>query len=132
MSIINLGPQITFIPGVRYQNLRTSYKGIRGIQNRLSYLEYVNYDTTVTQDHGYWLPNLSLRIKPFSWFDIRLSYTKTLSYPDFIAIIPRIDIVPQAVLHGIISNWFPNVQQIMTFIFPSIIIQSDYLPVADS
>jgi hypothetical protein len=54
-------------------------------------LEYVNYDTTVIQNHGYWLPNFSLRIKPLSWFDIRLSYTKTLSYPDFIAIIPRID-----------------------------------------
>lgn len=91
MSVINLGSQITFIPGVRYQNLQTSYKGIRGIQNRLSYLEYVNYDTTVIQNHGYWLPNFSLRIKPLSWFDIRLSYTKTLSYPDFIAIIPRID-----------------------------------------
>ncbi len=92
MSVINFGSEITFIPGVRYQNLQTSYKGVRGIQNRLSYLSYVNYDTTVTQNHGYWLPNFSLRIKPFSWFDIRLSYTKSLSYPDFIAIIPRIDV----------------------------------------
>ncbi len=92
MSVINFGSEITFIPGVRYQNLQTSYKGVRGIQNRLSYLTYVNYDTTVTQNHGYWLPNFSLRIKPFSWFDIRLSFTKSLSYPDFIAITPRIDV----------------------------------------
>ena len=92
MSVINIGPQITLIPGLRYQNLQTSYKGIRGIQNRLSYLAYVHYDTTVNQNHGYLLPNLSLRVKPFSWFDIRLSYTKTLAYPDFIAIIPRIDV----------------------------------------
>jgi TonB-dependent receptor len=94
MSVINFGPAITFIPGVRYQNLQTSYKGTRGIQNKLSYLSYVHYDTTVTQNHGYWLPNFSLRIKPFSWFDVRLSYTKSLSYPDFIAVIPRIDVAP--------------------------------------
>lgn len=92
MSVINFGSVVTFIPGVRYQNLQTSYKGIRGIQNKLSYLSYVHYDTTVTQNHGYWLPNFSLRIKPFSWFDIRFSFTKSLSYPDFIAIIPRIDV----------------------------------------
>ncbi len=92
MSVVNIGPQITLIPGVRYQDLQTSYKGIRGIENKLSYLNYVHYDTTVTQNHGYWLPNLSLRVKPLSWFDVRLSYTKTLAYPDFIAMIPRIDV----------------------------------------
>lgn len=92
MSVINLGQQVTFIPGVRYQDLQTSYKGVRGIENKLSYLNYVHYDTTVTENYGYWLPDFSLRIKPLSWFDIRLSYTKTLAYPDYISIIPRIDV----------------------------------------
>jgi hypothetical protein len=32
-----------------------------------------------------------VKYKPVSWFDVRLSYTNTLSYPDFSAIIPRID-----------------------------------------
>jgi TonB-dependent receptor len=91
MAVMNIGQDLTVIPGVRYQNLNTSYTGVRGIQNRLSYLVYNHYDTTVTQSHGYWLPNVSLRYRPFSWCDLRLSYTKTLSYPDFAAIIPRID-----------------------------------------
>jgi TonB-dependent receptor len=92
MSIMNFGHDITFIPGVRYQHLQTTYTGVRGMQNRLSFLAYNNYDTTATQNHGYWLPNLSLRYRPLSWCDIRLSYTKTLAYPDFSAIIPRIDV----------------------------------------
>lgn len=92
MAVVNIGQDITLIPGVRYQNLNTTYSGVRGIQNRLSYLAYTHYDTTVTQNHGYWLPNVSLRYKPFAWCDVRLSYTKTLAYPDFGAIIPRIDV----------------------------------------
>jgi TonB-dependent receptor len=65
---------------------------VRGIQNRLAYLDYNHYDTTVTQTHGYWLPNVSLRYRPLSWFDVRFSYTRTLAYPDFNAMIPRIDL----------------------------------------
>lgn len=92
MTTVNVGPQITIIPGVRYQDLETEYTGVRGVESRLSFNAYNNYDTTVTQNHGYWLPDVSLRYKPFSWFDARLSYTNTLAYPDFNAIIPRIDV----------------------------------------
>ncbi len=92
MSVINIGSQITLIPGVRYQNLQTTYDGIRGQQSRNSFDVYTHYDTTVTQVHDYWLPDISLRYKPLSWLDVRLSYTNTLAYPDYNAIIPRIDV----------------------------------------
>lgn len=94
MTIINVGPQLTLIPGVRYQDLRTTYTAPRGIESSESYYNYNHYDTTVTRDHGYWLPDVSLRYKPLSWFDVRLSYTNTLAYPDFTAIVPRIDVYP--------------------------------------
>ena len=92
MSVVNIGPDITVIPGVRYQNLRTSYTSSRGIQSPLSYFSYNHYDTTVIQNHGYWLPDISVRYKPTAWCDIRLSYTNTVAYPDYNAIIPRIDV----------------------------------------
>jgi TonB-dependent receptor len=92
MTVINIGPQITLIPGVRYQNNNTSYTGARGIESRYSFTAYDHIDTTVTQSHGYWLPDVSLRYKPFTWCDVRLAYTNTLSYPDYNAIIPRIDV----------------------------------------
>ena len=91
MSVIKVGSQLTLIPGVRYQNLSTTYTGVQGVQNRLSYYDYPHYNSTVTNSYGYWLPNFSLKYKPFAWFDVRASYTKTLAYPDFISIIPRID-----------------------------------------
>jgi len=92
MATFNFGKKLTFISGVRYQNLQTSYTGTRGIQSPLSYYKYNHYDTTVTKNHGYLLPSIVLRYKPLTWFDVRLSYTNTLAYPDYSAIIPRIDV----------------------------------------
>lgn len=94
MATINIGPLITLIPGVRYQNLQTTYTAPQGQENNNSATggPYLHYDTTVTENHGYWLPDVALRYKPFTWFDVRLSYTHTLAYPDFNAIIPRIDV----------------------------------------
>ncbi|MGC8595554.1 MAG: TonB-dependent receptor [Candidatus Kryptoniota bacterium] len=94
MSTLNIGEQVTAILGIRYQDLSTTYMGSRGIQSRGSTLSYNHYDTTVVQDHGYWLPDISLKWKPASWFDIRLSYTNTIAYPDYNSIIPRIDVAP--------------------------------------
>lgn len=94
MATANVGSSITIIGGVRYQDIRTSYTASRGLQNTSSLLggPYFHYDTTITVDHSFWLPDVILRYKPLSWFDLRLSYTKTLAYPDYRAIIPRIDV----------------------------------------
>jgi TonB-dependent receptor len=98
MATVNLSRKLTIIPGIRYQNLKTSYSGVRGQQSPLSYLNYDHSDTTITVNHPYWLPNVNIRYKPFSWFDIRLAYSNTISYPDFNAIIPRIDVTTGAAL----------------------------------
>ncbi len=97
MTTINIGSDITLIPGIRYQNLKTSYTAARGIESPLNYYNYNHYDTTVVQNHGYLLPDIILRYKPIDWFDVRLSYTNTLSYPDYNAIIPRIDVATSSI-----------------------------------
>ena len=95
MATVNIGPEITIIPGVRYQDLKTTYTAARGLQTTASATgggAYRHYDTTLTVDHGYWLPDVSLRYKPLAWFDLRLSYTNTIAYPDYNAIVPRNDV----------------------------------------
>lgn len=94
MATVNVGPELTIIPGVRYQDLRRTYTAPRGQQNTSSALggPYRYYDTTLTVDNGYWLPDVLIRYKPLSWFDVRLSYSNTISYPDYNAIVPRIDL----------------------------------------
>jgi len=100
MATVEIGPQITLIPGVRYQNIRTQYSGAQGVESPVAYLTYQHFDTTVTQSHGYWLPNLSIRYKPLAWCDVRLAYSQTLSYPDYNAIIPRIDVGQSAISYN--------------------------------
>ncbi len=97
MATVNIGTQITLIGGARYQGLATSYRTARisNADQTIYYPSvYPHQDTTIDQYHGYLLPDVSLMYKPLSWLIARLSYTNTLSYPDFTAIIPTIDIFP--------------------------------------
>jgi TonB-dependent receptor len=86
MVTLNVGPWVTVVPGVRYQNLTTKYKGIRAEQIPGS-IQYTNAEET--QSHGYWLPMGHFRLKPLGWLQFHFAYTNTLNYPDYNTIIPR-------------------------------------------
>ncbi len=86
MFNINIGDQITILPGARFQNLTTTYTAFRGEQTS-SGLQ--GGDATITKSHGYLLPMAHIIYKPFNWFQIRFAYTNTLNYPDYSVITPR-------------------------------------------
>ena len=86
MVTLNLGDQLSLLPGVRYQNLTTTYTAMRGM---LVPGGIQGADTTVTQSHGYWLPMIHLRYRPLDWLQLHFAYTRTLNYPDYSAITPR-------------------------------------------
>ncbi|MBI9071273.1 MAG: TonB-dependent receptor [Melioribacteraceae bacterium] len=92
MATINIGPKLTIIPGVRYQELRTSYTAPQGLQGPFPFSSYEHKLKTVTESHSYFLPDVLVQYKPFDWFDVRLAYTNTLSYPDYAALTPRINV----------------------------------------
>jgi TonB-dependent receptor len=86
MLTVNLTNQITLLPGVRYQNLTTDYKAVRGLSVPGG---LQGGDTTMERSHGYWLPMVHLRYKPLDWLQIHFAYTNTLNYPDYSTITPR-------------------------------------------
>ena len=92
MYTLNVGPTLTFIPGVRYQNLTTSYTAPRGIETSTANTYYKAVDTTVDVSHGYWLPMVHLIYKPLSWLQVHLAYTNTLTYPSYRSIVPWLDV----------------------------------------
>lgn len=96
MATLNIGEKLTFIPGVRFQQLVTEYTAAQGIQGPTSFAQYPNQKATVTATHSYLLPDVLLKYKPFDWFDLRLAYTNSLSYPDFAALAPRINVAQSA------------------------------------
>lgn len=86
MFVMNFGSNITFIPGVRYQNLTTDYKGIRGLALIAGRLQYT--DSNEKLSHGYFLPMVHLKYRPLPWLQMHFAYTNTLNYPAYSNIIP--------------------------------------------
>jgi TonB-dependent receptor len=91
MLTVNVGEDLKILPGVRYQNLSTTYHAMRGMEVPGG---IQGGDTTVTQTHGYWLPMVHLRYSPLDWVTVHAAYTNTLNYPDYSTLIPRYYVSP--------------------------------------
>ncbi len=100
MTEINFGRYITFIPGARYERTQLRYdakiaealpEGENQEQDR-----DIFRDTTASNDYYNLLPQIHLKIKPTSWFDIRLAYTNTLSRADYDQLAPKEIIHPNS------------------------------------
>jgi len=92
MTTVDIGSELTVLPGVRYQQLNTFYTAPRGTETSNSKVSYQYKDTSVNQSHGYWLPMVHVRYKPMSWMQVQIAYTNTIVYPDYNTITPRIDV----------------------------------------
>jgi TonB-dependent receptor len=92
MATLNIGPDLTLLPGVRYQVLKTQYTAPHGFETTNSKIFFQSTDSTVDQLHGYWLPMINLKYKPLAWMQFQLAYTNTINYPDYNTITPRIDV----------------------------------------
>lgn len=88
MITFNIGDKITVLPGARYQNLITSYTALRA-ETAPGPQGYLGKDTTIGKAHGFLLPMVHVRYKPFDWLQFHFAYTNTLNYPDYSAITPR-------------------------------------------
>jgi TonB-dependent receptor len=87
MATVNIGDQVSILPGVRYQNLTTRYTAARG--TAVPGNELQGGDTTISHSHGYWLPMVHVRFLPLDWLQLHFAYTTTLNYPDYSMLTPR-------------------------------------------
>ncbi len=93
MTQINFGRYVMFLPGVRYEYTDANTNGrvgnVGSPDNEQSLLNQVVKDSTAINKYGNWFPMINLRIRPLTWFDIRLGYTKSLSRPRWNWMIPK-------------------------------------------
>jgi TonB-dependent receptor len=89
---LNIGKFITLYPGIRYEDYNVDYKayyteryGPNTFDFRSTLLDVDSINVIKGQ---HWFPQMHLRIKPFSWLDIRLASTKSIIYPDYRAVSP--------------------------------------------
>ncbi|MGK9477796.1 TonB-dependent receptor [Melioribacter sp. OK-6-Me] len=89
MPTITLGGnKVIFIPGFRYEYNKTEYTANRSNSPGRDTDPYVYFPYTSTRKNEYLLPMVHLKYQVNYWFDIRASYTQTLSRPDYVRIIP--------------------------------------------
>jgi TonB-dependent receptor len=96
MPTLSIGDQITLIPGVRYEHNKTVYTGVRGDGGvKKESVGYAYHEKTVTRQDEFFLPMIHARYKPLDWFDVRVSYTQTLSRPSYSEFLPSWHITAQ-------------------------------------
>ncbi|UCE07459.1 MAG: TonB-dependent receptor, partial [bacterium] len=93
MPQIELFNKLTFIPGIRYERNQTEYTAWR-----IPYLEetryqphpeIANFHVTRKRENEFFLPMIHCIYRPSDWFDIKTSYTHTLSRPRFGDFVPK-------------------------------------------
>ncbi|MEZ4700942.1 MAG: TonB-dependent receptor [Rhodothermales bacterium] len=92
MTELNIGRWFMVMPGVRYEQTDTKYTAAQGRAADDRQTDAVRLDTTVSQSYHHVLPMIHVRIKPTSWFDIRVARTETISRPNHYDISPRLTI----------------------------------------
>jgi len=92
MAEMNFDKWIMFLPGVRYEKSHASMTGFDILKPTLEPLTHDKLPLTgrdTTRNDEFLLPMVHLRARPVSWLYAHLSYTKTLSRPDFNMITPN-------------------------------------------
>ncbi|MCG6958810.1 TonB-dependent receptor [bacterium BMS3Abin03] len=92
MGELNWGTLLTIIPGVRWEEEYTVYDGQRYRVNQSGQTaetpptEFVKLN--VVRRNKYWLPMLTLIVKPTDWLQVKTAVTQTLARPDYIRYAP--------------------------------------------
>jgi TonB-dependent receptor len=113
LPTIQFGDILTVIPGVRYEHNKTNYNANRSY-SAARWADPILYEKVSSiRKNDYFLPMLHVKYQPFKWFDIRASYTHTLSRPSYQRIIPTW------------STWESNIAYNNTSLVPSTSKNSD-------
>ena len=86
MTELNIGPNITFIPGVRYDADYTKYHGQSFKVNNSANTEGPPLDFQLNENersNSFWLPQIHLKVHPFEWLRLHFAGTETVTRPDF-------------------------------------------------
>ncbi|MEN8202312.1 MAG: TonB-dependent receptor [Bacteroidota bacterium] len=92
MTELNFGQKVMFMPGFRYEATDAEMGGFVAMEPQYLppvIMPLVGSDTSDTRSDRFFLPMAHLRIKPTKSMYMHMSYTQTISRPDFNAISPN-------------------------------------------
>jgi len=92
MYEFNIYDKLLLLGGLRYEHTKNDYESLFGRPRVDEDGEIINVsglkDTIGSRTHHQFLPQFQLRYKAFTWADIRLAATKSLSRPNFFSLVP--------------------------------------------
>ncbi|MBN2423451.1 MAG: TonB-dependent receptor [Calditrichaceae bacterium] len=96
MADFNIGTKLTLLGGLRYEHYSSKYNANFLYVTHSVYGYGISPDTLNTSNiiDDNFFPNAQLRYKITDWADLRLAYTRSISRPDYRAIMPNIYFEP--------------------------------------
>ena len=84
MAEINIGEKIMILPGVRFENMNTTYSGKYLLEDGFDPdgLKW-DKDVTATRTNAHLFPSINMKIELNNWCDIRAAAYKSASRPDY-------------------------------------------------
>jgi len=87
MAEILIGRRIMLIPGVRYENLKSTYTANYVVTNDFELTGMVpGYPEAITVDdreNTHWFPSLNIKVDITDWMDVRGAYYKSATRPNY-------------------------------------------------
>lgn len=92
MAEINVGDKLTLVPGIRFENERTSYQAysIELLAANVNGIKGVPDSTRVDRTNNLFFPSVNMKYQLNSLLAVRGAAYRSASRPDFIALSPRI------------------------------------------
>ncbi len=92
MTQIQLGPQLMILPGVRYERTASHYSSKHSssviYDENGDEIAAPGVDTLGSRTEHDVLPMVHVRYRFTEWFDVRLAFTRTLSRPNYLDLVP--------------------------------------------
>ncbi len=90
MGTFNIGPRLSVIAGARFEHFNMDYKAnfvyiTHSVDGDAAIPDTLN---TAKRTRDDWFPNFHIRYKLTDWMDVRVAYSKTLTRPDYTAMLP--------------------------------------------
>ena len=90
MGQLNFGQELNIVGGVRWENVESAYHAYNLLEQRDAGSQKASVkEETVYPSNHFVLPMVQFKFTPFSWADLRYSFTQTLARPDYRLLTPH-------------------------------------------
>jgi TonB-dependent receptor len=113
MTQLNYNQELNIVGGIRWENVESAYHAYNLLEQRDAGAQNASVrEETVHPANHFVLPMIQVKFNPFSWADVRYSFTQTLARPDYRALTPHYTI---GYTRNFVTSGNPNLKPAQSF-----------------